>query len=183
MVITGVYHTLCHCVDKNWQPKCVQHGWISTSPHVSFKFWLNWTFIANKSNTLAGTSFKQCEPEVNNSHMEGAVCLTCLWPGFISVLNQLMYVPLHSVLKLSSDTTLLQRFNCISSLVCKLCLASGHFYRLSSLYLYSLAESCDWQKNRRQRVWHMARWAAFNVPNNGLLISPSHWSTIISMRF
>lgn len=41
----------------------------------------------------------------------------------------------------------------------------------------------DWQGTGRQRVWHMSRWAAFNVLNNVLLISPSHWSTIISMHF
>lgn len=45
------WHPTTHCFCrgwKNWQPAwltCGQHWWISTSPHVSFKFWSNWTLL------------------------------------------------------------------------------------------------------------------------------------------
>ncbi len=51
------------------------------------------------------------------------------------------------------------------------------------LLLSSLMWNDDWQGTGRQRVWHMARWAAFHVLNNVLLSSPRHWSAIISMHF
>lgn len=54
--------------------------------------------------------------------------------------------------------------------------------RVFTDYLHkALFISAEWwlTGNWETEVWHMARWAAFNI----LLISPSRWSTIISMHF
>lgn len=55
---SGPPHTKCDMAEGSAWPTCGHHGWISMSPHLSFKYWLNWTFIANNSDTLAATSFK-----------------------------------------------------------------------------------------------------------------------------
>lgn len=66
---TAVRHTPCRHwggVPETW----TLWGVVCTVPVVCFWLWLNLTFIGNISNPLTGTSFNQCEPEVNNSPVE-----------------------------------------------------------------------------------------------------------------
>lgn len=184
-----------HCVRHGWKssPTC---GWISIGPCVSFKFWLNLTFIGNISNTLAGTSFKQCEPEVNNSPMKRAVCLTVT---FLCGRARFQHNPEpvdDSVCDCLSSSFIVHVETIINLLIQHCCVTLFAFYLwyakdflLEGIFTdyrhktFTSVQSGDWQGTGRLRVRHMARWAAFNVLNSMILTSLSHWSTIISKHF